>query len=174
MEAIVTAVGLVIVALIGAYSAFLQRSTQTIAKDTHRQVVTLNESTIGELAAADETRRAKVISRPDRTAMEQRHIDTAPPIGPPQGGEPDGRPLQERRLVDTLAHVEQVSEEIHHAVNGEPPDHPSLYELMQGLAEKIDTNTDRITAIGVAAAQRLAQLESTIGLPADPPETERP
>lgn len=128
MDAAITAVGLIIVALIGAYSAWLQRDTRNVVKDTHAQVVTLNESTIGELAAADETRRAQRIAHDERTAMEQRHIDTAPAVGPAQGP----------RLADRLKHVEEVAVETHHAVNGDPPNTPSLYELVQGLVERLE------------------------------------
>jgi len=51
-----------------------------------QQVTTLNESTIGQLAAAAETRRAEDIPHDRRTAQEQRHIDSSPEIGPEQGG----------------------------------------------------------------------------------------
>lgn len=60
------------------------RNKRTI-DDTHRQVQTLNESTIGQLAANTETRRVEAIDHDDRTALEQRHVDDAPPPEPPQG-----------------------------------------------------------------------------------------
>lgn len=48
-----------------------------------QDVRTLNESSVGQLAAADETRRIERIPKGDRTAKEQRHIDTAPQNNPP-------------------------------------------------------------------------------------------
>jgi hypothetical protein len=59
--------------------------THAIAEVIKTSVDTLNESTGGELAAADETRRIELIPREQRTEKEQRHIDTAPPAEPPQG-----------------------------------------------------------------------------------------
>lgn len=152
MDTLVTTIGLVIVAAIGAYSAWLQRSTGAVVKDTHRQVVTLNESTIGELAAADETRRAETIPYERRTRQEQRHLDESPVPAAPQGP----------RLADRLAHVEQVGvethdrvEQVHHAVNGDAVEpKPSLYELMVDLHERFDQQ-----------AARLDNLEAQIGLP---------
>lgn len=49
------------------------------------KVDTLNESTLGQLAAERETRRVEDIPHDDRTAQEQRHVDTAPEKEPPQG-----------------------------------------------------------------------------------------
>lgn len=68
---LVTAVGGVVVAI--------------MVNRVHKEVRTLNESTPGELDAATETRRIEAIPRAERTAKEQRHIDTAPMPGPPQG-----------------------------------------------------------------------------------------
>lgn len=51
----------------------------------HTEVKTGNELRLGELAAAEETRRAERIPHDQRTAQEQHHIDTAPGIGPAQG-----------------------------------------------------------------------------------------
>lgn len=51
----------------------------------HDEVKTLNESTIGQLAAAGETARVEDIPHDKRTAQEQRHLDTAPIPEPPQG-----------------------------------------------------------------------------------------
>lgn len=50
-----------------------------------REVRTMNESTMGQLAAGQETRRVEALDHDDRTAMEQRHLDDAPPHDPPQG-----------------------------------------------------------------------------------------
>lgn len=49
------------------------------------EVRTFNETAIGPLASADETRRIEEIPRPERTAKEQRHVDDAPAPDPPQG-----------------------------------------------------------------------------------------
>lgn len=51
----------------------------------HTEVKTGNEMRIGELAAAEETRRTELIPHDQRTRQEQRHIDTAPEVGPAQG-----------------------------------------------------------------------------------------
>lgn len=56
-----------------------------VAQETRTDVDTSNVSDIGELAAADETRRVADIDYEDRTAKEQRHLDDAPAPDPPQG-----------------------------------------------------------------------------------------
>jgi hypothetical protein len=62
-----------------------QEGIKSTVDDTHAQVVTLNESTIGQLAADTETRRVEHIDHDDRTAQEQHHVDTAPAKEPRQG-----------------------------------------------------------------------------------------
>ncbi len=114
-----------------------------VIRDTHSQVVTLNESTIGELMAGDETRRIAAIPYDNRTVQEQRHLMTSPAQGPPQGP-------PHPRMADRLAHVDERVEQVHHAVNGDDDDDdpkPSLYELVEGLAAKV------------------GRLEQSIGLP---------
>lgn len=83
--------GLAIV-LAGALAAvpgiltFLQsRANKVTIDDVHKQVATLNESTVGQLAAAVETRRVEAIPHDERTAKEERHVESAPPLGPPIG-----------------------------------------------------------------------------------------
>jgi hypothetical protein len=49
------------------------------------EVKTMNESTIGQLAAREETRRAEDIPHDQRTAREQRHISSSPAADPAQG-----------------------------------------------------------------------------------------
>lgn len=124
---ILGALGIFIASLVGTWITY---RSSTVIRDTHRQVVTLNESTIGELAAAGETRRAEDIPHDERTAMEQRHIDSAPVVGAAQGPQ---------RMADRLAHVDERVEQVHHAVNGDVDRPvPSLYELVQGLVERLD------------------------------------
>ena len=79
---IITASAAAVGSLTGAY---LSLRTDRRTKRIDRKVDTLNESTIGELAAADETRRASAINPDQRTAREQRHVDEAPPDEPGQG-----------------------------------------------------------------------------------------
>jgi hypothetical protein len=50
-----------------------------------QEVVTLNESTIGELLAKMETKTVESIPHDERTAKEQRHLDSSPEEGPAQG-----------------------------------------------------------------------------------------
>ena len=50
-------------------------------KGVKNEVRTLNESTMGQLAAAGETRRIEDIPLDERTAKEQRHMQSAPPQG---------------------------------------------------------------------------------------------
>ncbi len=124
---ILGALGIFIASVVGT---FITYRSSVVVRDTHRQVVTLNESTIGELAAAGETRRAEDIPHDDRTLREQRHIDSAPALGPAQGPQ---------RMADRLAHVDERVEQVHHAVNGDADAPvPSLYELVQGLVERLD------------------------------------
>lgn len=56
-----------------------------VVQQVHQEVRTLNETPIGQLAAATETRRVEALAHDDRTAREQRHVDEAPPNDPPQG-----------------------------------------------------------------------------------------
>jgi len=58
---------------------------QSKLDDTHAQVVTMNEGTLGSFAADDETRRIEAIPHDQRTAQEQRHVDSAPEPDAPQG-----------------------------------------------------------------------------------------
>lgn len=76
-----------VAALPGVLTYIQSRSNKRTIDDVKEQVVTLNESTIGQLAANTETRRVEAITHDDRTAQEQRHVDTAPPDDPPQGPE---------------------------------------------------------------------------------------
>ena len=83
---LVTSIGTTFVLVGGAIILWRgQLKMQRVVDDTHRQVVTLNESTIGELAANQETRRVEDMPHDVRTAQEQRHVDSAPEPGPPQG-----------------------------------------------------------------------------------------
>lgn len=70
----------------GVLTLVQARANHKVGEEIRDQVVTLNESTIGQLAANTETRRVENISHDDRTAQEQRHVDSAPlpepPIGP--------------------------------------------------------------------------------------------
>lgn len=66
-----------------------QADARTVIDDTHTQVVTMNESTAGQLLADGETRRIEGIPHDERTAKEQRHVDDAPEPDPPQGPEVD-------------------------------------------------------------------------------------
>lgn len=56
-----------------------------VSLKTHGEVKTFNETPLGKLAANQETRRVEGIDHDERTAIEQRHIDEAPPTDPPQG-----------------------------------------------------------------------------------------
>lgn len=72
--------------LIASLATFLTAATGTyVAVRVRRDVRTYNETTAGALAAANETRRIEGIPHDDRTEKEQRHLDDAPPPGPPQG-----------------------------------------------------------------------------------------
>jgi hypothetical protein len=79
---VIAAVSVLITALAGAVVSIV---TLLRVNRVHDEVKTLNESTIGQLAAAVETRRTGAIPHDDRTAQEQRHLDEAPPPDPPQG-----------------------------------------------------------------------------------------
>jgi hypothetical protein len=86
IAALITAVSTSFVLVGGAIVLWRgQLRLQRTADDTHAQVVTLNESTLGELAASAETRRVEQMPHDDRTAQEQRHVDAAPEPEPPQG-----------------------------------------------------------------------------------------
>lgn len=144
------ALGIFIATVVGAVITY--RSSGVI-RDTHRQVVTLNESTIGELAAADETRRAEEIPFPARTPKEQRHIDTAPETEPAQGPTP--------RLADRMKAVDEHVDAIHHAVDDHHNDTPTLLELVQNLVDRADRSD--------VLEQRLDAMEAMIGIPRRPP-----
>lgn len=82
-----------VAAVIGALATMagvlgnLWLSTRTL-RATHEvrdEVRTYNEKTTGQLAAEGETRRVEGIPHDERTAVEQRHVDEAPPVEPPQG-----------------------------------------------------------------------------------------
>lgn len=72
---LVTALGTFVVACATAF----------VTVRVHREVKTFNETPLGRLAANTETRRVEAIDHDERTAMEQRHVDEAPPADPPQG-----------------------------------------------------------------------------------------
>jgi len=55
------------------------------ALHARREGRTYNETTMGGLAAANETRRVEAIAHDERTAQEQRHLDDAPQPDDPQG-----------------------------------------------------------------------------------------
>lgn len=78
-------VGAVIAAAPALVVIVLEVRTGRVARDTHRQVLTMNEGTIGSFAAENETRRIEEIAHDERTATEQRHVDQAPEVEPPQG-----------------------------------------------------------------------------------------
>lgn len=78
-------VALVIVAVGSLVTAIGGVVVGVMVNRVHREVRTGNELRIGELAAAAETERVEKIPHDERTAQEQRHIDTAPEPGPPQG-----------------------------------------------------------------------------------------
>lgn len=72
--------------LVAALSAaIVSIGTFVRAGRIHNDVKTMNESALGELGAAAETRRVEAIPRAKRTVKEQRHVDEAPPADPPQG-----------------------------------------------------------------------------------------
>lgn len=59
--------------------------TARVTLHVRNEVRTSNELTIGQLAAAGETRRAEDIPHDERTRQEQRHIDQSPDLGALQG-----------------------------------------------------------------------------------------
>lgn len=61
------------------------RITRKSIRQVDKKVDTLNESTLGEIASEDATRRIEKIPHDDRTEKEQRHLDAAPETEPPQG-----------------------------------------------------------------------------------------
>lgn len=75
---IIVALGTLITAIGGVVVAIM-------VQKVHKEVRTGNELKAGELDAAAETRRVEAIPHDKRTAQEQRHVDTAPEPGPPQG-----------------------------------------------------------------------------------------
>ncbi len=146
------ALGIFIASVMGTVITY---RASLVTRDTHRQVVTLNESTIGELASADETRRVGTIDFPDRTAREQRHIDDAPSLGPAQGG-----PSMAERIV----HVDGEVTAIHHSVG----DDPTLFDLVQvnnGLMRELNHKFDVFLAV---AAERIERVDDALGLPPPP------
>lgn len=64
---------------------YAEPQVQKALDEIKAEVVTRNESTIGSLAADNETRRIEAIPPSERTAKEQRHIDAAPAKDPAQG-----------------------------------------------------------------------------------------
>lgn len=78
-------IALIIVALGSFITAVGGVVVAIMVNRVHREVRTGNELRMGELEAARETRRVEEIPHDERTAQEQRHIDTAPEPGPPQG-----------------------------------------------------------------------------------------
>ncbi len=93
--------------------------------------------------------------RPERTEMEQRHIDMAPPIGPAQGGP---------SMAERVQRVDEQVTAIHHSVG----DDPSLYDLVNvnnALMRELDRKFDAFLA---AAAERVERVEGALGLPRPP------
>lgn len=82
IAALLTSFAAVIASVTTAILAFRGKR---VGEEVRDEVRTYNESTIGQLLAADETRRATAIPHDDRTAREQRHITDSPEIGPAQG-----------------------------------------------------------------------------------------
>lgn len=86
------AVGLLVTAVTGAYTAWAAHHTKAvlpaIAK-TNTEIVkaldTLNEKSVGVLAAEDETRRIEAMPHDDRNPTEQRHLDQSAPPEAAQG-----------------------------------------------------------------------------------------
>lgn len=79
-------IAIVIAAAFPSIAVILEhRSTRKKIGGVDKKVDTLNESTIGELASANETRRVEHKPHDERTVQEQHHVDTAPEVDPPQG-----------------------------------------------------------------------------------------
>lgn len=79
------ALGLLITAATGAYSAWANHHLKRTTKEIRHELITLNEGTVGSFAADAETRRVEEIPHDERTPTEQRHVDSAPDPEEPQG-----------------------------------------------------------------------------------------
>lgn len=75
------------IAILAGVLAGIYQNRKIVGKvdDVHDAVNTMNETPLGELGAANETRRILGIPHDERNPTEQRHLDTSPPPEPEQG-----------------------------------------------------------------------------------------